>query len=216
MYPYPERCSKSPFPRPQRQECDSFCQRSKRKRNLDARHRAASHHFERWPLLSPHRANCVLNNDEAQLVSDPTHSASAAEDLCPGATLILEDLGSGGGRTDRSPAEFIWSFAAATELVLVGSSREAVDDWSEGSRIRVVRLSECIVQLCAARSPAGQPKAGGGGITPQLRSRCGSIGRAAAYEAALRNKLWRQLRRKESLTMKSPSYRLARVPFPLK
>jgi hypothetical protein len=81
-------------------------------------------------------------------------------------------------------AEFIRSFAAATELLLVGSSREAVDDLvrglahTSGATFGLHRFT-----LYAARSPAGQPKAGGGGSHAQLRSRCGSIGSAGGLRS---------------------------------
>jgi len=113
-------------------------------------------------------------------------------------------------------AEFIRSFAAATELLLVGSSREAVDDLVQGlahTSGATFGLHRFSFTRLAAR--LASRRLGGGGSHAQLRSRCGLAARAA-YEAAVRNKLRRQLRRKETLTMKSSSSRLARVPFPLK
>ena len=115
-----------------------------------------------------------------------------------------------------APAEFIRSFAAATELLLVGSSREAVDDLVRGlahtsgatfglHRFSFTRLA---ARLASRRLAAG--------VIPSSAVGAEALAARAAYEAAVRNKLRRQLRRKESLTMKSSSSRLARVPFPLK
>src|SRR5216683_4502643 len=88
--------------------------------------------------------------------------------------------------------------------------------WSGGSRIRVVRPSDCIVSALRGSQP-GWPAEGlaAAGVTPSSAVGAEALAARAAYEAAVRNKLRRQLRRKETLTMKSSSSRLARVPFPI-
>jgi len=76
-------------------------------------------------------------------------------------------------------AEFIRSFAAATELLLVGSSREAVDDLVQGlahTSGATFGLHRFSFTRLAAR--LASRRLGGGGSHAQLRSRCGSIGSA--------------------------------------
>src|SRR5260370_39110640 len=114
-------------------------------------------------------------------------------------------------------AEFIRSFAAVTVLLLVGSAREAVDDLVRGRAhtsgatfgLRRFTLTRLVARLGSRRLAAA-------GVTPSSAVGAEALAARAAYEAAVRNKLRRQLRRKENLTMEASSSRLTRVPFPLK
>src|SRR6266849_5895541 len=73
--------------------------------------------------------------------------------------------------------QFVRSFPAGTELLLVGASRDAVDDFvrslacSAHATFGLHRSS--FTQLAA---PVGHTKAGRSGSRTQLCSRCGSIG----------------------------------------
>ncbi len=86
--------------------------------------------------------------------------------------------------------EFIRSFAAATELLLVGSSREAVDDLVRGfahtSRATFGLHRFSFTQL-AARLAIGRLAAAG--ITPSSAVGAEAMAVRAAYEAAIRNEL---------------------------
>ena len=85
-------------------------------------------------------------------------------------------------------AEFIRSFAAATELLLVGSSREAVDDLvrglahTSGATFGLHRFS---FTRLAARLASRRPAAG---VTPSSTVAVKALAAPAAYEAAVRNK----------------------------
>ncbi len=87
-------------------------------------------------------------------------------------------------------AEFIRSFAAATELLLVGSSREAVDDLvrglahTSGATFGLHRFS--FTQL-AARLAIGRLAAAG--VTPSSVVGAEALAARAAYEASVRNEL---------------------------
>src|SRR5580704_11345815 len=86
--------------------------------------------------------------------------------------------------------EFIRSFAAATELLLVGSSREAVDDLvrgfasTSGATFGLHRFS--LTQF-AARLAIGRLAAAG--VTPSSAVGAEALAVRAAYEAATRNEL---------------------------
>ena len=67
-------------------------------------------------------------------------------------------------------AEFIRSFAAATELLLVGSSREAVDDLVQG----LAHTSGATFSFTRLAARQASRRLGGGGSHAQLRSRCGT------------------------------------------
>jgi ATP-dependent helicase/nuclease subunit B len=87
-------------------------------------------------------------------------------------------------------AEFIRSFAAATELLLVSSSREAVDDLvrrlahTSGATFGLHRFS--LTQF-AARLAIGRLAAAG--VTPSSAVGAEALAVRAAYEAAIRNEL---------------------------
>jgi hypothetical protein len=87
-------------------------------------------------------------------------------------------------------AEFIRSFPAATELVLVGSSREAVDDLvrglarTSGATFGLHRFS--LTQF-AARLAIG--KLAAAGVAPSSAVGAEALAVRAAYEAAMRNEL---------------------------
>ena len=86
--------------------------------------------------------------------------------------------------------EFIRSFAAATELLLVGSSREAVDDLVRGfahtSRVTFGLHRFSFTQL-AARLAIGRLAAAG--VTPISAVGAEALAVRTAYEAAIRNEL---------------------------
>jgi hypothetical protein len=87
-------------------------------------------------------------------------------------------------------AEFIRSFAAATELLIVGSSREAVDDLvrglahTSGATFGLHRFS--LTQF-AARLAIG--KLAAAGVAPSSAVGAEALAVRAAYEAAMRNEL---------------------------
>jgi RecB family exonuclease len=87
-------------------------------------------------------------------------------------------------------AEFIRSFAAATELVLVGSSRESVDDLVRGVASIVgatFGLHRFSFTQFAARLATG--KLAAAGVAPSSAVGAEALAVRAAYEAAMRNKL---------------------------
>lgn len=87
-------------------------------------------------------------------------------------------------------SEFIQSFAAATELLLVGSSREAVDDLVRGLAHRssaTFGLHRFSLTQLAARLAIGRLAAIG--VTPNSAVGAEAMAVRAAYEAAIRNEL---------------------------
>ena len=87
-------------------------------------------------------------------------------------------------------AKFIRSFAAATELVLVGSSREAVDDLVRGLALgsgATFGLHRFSFTQFAARLAIGNLAAAG--VTPSSAVGAEALAVRAAYEAAIRNDL---------------------------
>jgi ATP-dependent helicase/nuclease subunit B len=90
----------------------------------------------------------------------------------------------------EAAAEFIRSFAPATELLLVGSSREAVDDLVRGLASSVEAtfgLHRFSLPQFAARLAIGRLAAAG--ITPSSTVGAEALGVRAAYEAVMRNEL---------------------------
>jgi hypothetical protein len=87
-------------------------------------------------------------------------------------------------------AEFIRSFAAATEMLLVGSSREAIDDLvrglahTSGATFGLHRFS---VTQFAARLAVGRLAAAG--VAPSSAVSAEALAVRAAYEAAMREEL---------------------------
>src|SRR6266566_5738073 len=87
-------------------------------------------------------------------------------------------------------AEFIRSFAAATELLLVGSSREAVDDLVRGLAHRkgaTFGLHRFSFTQLAARLAIRRLAAAG--VTPSSAVGAEALAARVAYEAAMRNAL---------------------------
>ncbi len=87
-------------------------------------------------------------------------------------------------------AEFIRSFAAATELLLVGSSREAVDDLVRGLAHRsgaTFGLHRFSLTQFAARLAIG--KLAAARVAPSSAVGAEALAVRAAYEAAMRNEL---------------------------
>jgi ATP-dependent helicase/nuclease subunit B len=86
--------------------------------------------------------------------------------------------------------EFIRSFAAATELLLVGSSREAVDDLVRGFASTIPAtfgLHRFSLTQLAARLAIG--KLAAAGVAPSSAVGAEALAVRAAYEAATRNEL---------------------------
>src|SRR5438876_1704907 len=95
-----------------------------------------------------------------------------------------------GAQRIAAATEFIRSFPAATELLLVGSSRDAVDDFVRGlacSAHATFGLHRFSFTQLAARLAIRRLAAAG--VTPSSAVGAEALAARVAYEAAMRNEL---------------------------